>query len=796
MAEAQPELRRDRPRGGRERSAEPGSGAQAGDYAFDFDQVLEAIGRGEGHEALASYERAAAKAEQAGDALNVARALAAVSIAALRLGLYQKAISSGTRSIDLFKRNVDHLDAADLRRLVAAYGQTGSAFRSAGDFTQARQVLEEGLQFAETTLQGRAESIGLGNLSQALAMTAYAQRDYQRAAALDTRVVQIFGEVSAHLPRRAPERARANIQRHLVTGLIRLGRDHIALGHPAEAEAVLDRALKEAGTAGLTPVVQLELVRARAQLAVARRDWAQVVVLCDRALILANRMKWMGMLPWLNSTRARGLNGLGRGDEALTAVRDAVSAVEELRAGLGNAELRTDFLENRQTIYQQAVQLALHAQRPDEAFSYAERSRARAFLDLLGNDTTLSKGRTRALVDEEVRLRARLAEIQAQADASSETGQSPRIHRLAEAADRDYRAFLARVRKESLEQASLMTVEPVMLPEIQALIPDGTTLLEYFVGDGEVILWVVDRQHVAAFRTPGGRRSLVEQVRRFRGAIADRAPIGDVEAQARALYDRLLGPARRAIRGDRLLVVPHGILHYVPFSALRSPDGRWLIEEFTLSTLPSASVLRYLADKGVSAPARALVIGNPDLGPDLALPWAQREAQMVGDRVSEATVLVRRDATEAQVKRLLATAGLVHFATHGELRASDPRSSALLLMPGDGEDGRLEVREVFGLELHARLVVLSACETGLGQLNSGDELIGLQRAFLYAGTPTVVTTLWKIDDRASYELIRAFYDHLQRAGPAEALQRAQRDTMRAFPHPFAWAAFGVTGLSN
>jgi CHAT domain-containing protein len=151
-------------------------------------------------------------------------------------------------------------------------------------------------------------------------------------------------------------------------------------------------------------------------------------------------------------------------------------------------------------------------------------------------------------------------------------------------------------------------------------------------------------------------------------------------------------------------------------------------------------------------------VGNPDSGAGLALRWAEREARMVGQRQREATALVRADATELQVKKLVETAGLVHLATHGELSESDPLSSALLFVPAGGEEGRLEVRELFGLDLHARLVVLSASETGLGKLSRGDELAGLQRAFLYAGTPAVVTTLWKVDDRASYGLIRIFYE--------------------------------------
>jgi len=303
----------------------------------------------------------------------------------------------------------------------------------------------------------------------------------------------------------------------------------------------------------------------------------------------------------------------------------------------------------------------------------------------------------------------------------------------------------------------------------------------------------VDRQRFKVVPLPGDRPSLVTQVRSFRGAITSEAPLGRVQAQAVALYRRLLEPALPDIHGDRLVIVPHGVLHYLPFAALRSPARRWVVQDFAVSTLPSASVLRYLTDKGAAAPAGALVVGNPDLGAELALPWAEREARMVGQQEKGATVLVRADATEAQAKKLFDTVGVIHFATHGDLSESDPLSSALLLVPGGGEDGRLEVREVFGLDLHAKLVVLSACETALGKLTRGDEVVGLQRAFLYAGTPAIVTTLWKVDDKATFELIRAFYTRLETTGPVEALRQAQLETLATFSHPYQWAAFVFTG---
>ena len=481
---------------------------------------------------------------------------------------------------------------------------------------------------------------------------------------------------------------------------------------------------------------------------------------------------------------------LGRLDDALVAARSAITRLEDVRGELNDPGQRATFLESRQGIYQTAIRIALRGGKAEDAFAIAERSRARAFLDLLGSQTVLSKGRTRALVQEETRLRALLQE-------AAEVAEGSKARARIVSAERDYKAFLDRVRKENGEQASMMSVEPVTLAEIQSLLPEGTTLLEYLVGERDLIVWIIDRQSMEVRRTVGDRGALVAEVREFRAAIANQAPLAEIETRAQALHQKLVVPAQTAIRGTRLLIVPHDVLHYLPFGALRTPDGKWLVDAYGLSTVPSASVLKFLAGKGAQSSDRVLAVGNPDIGPALALRYAEREVRAIGDHFkAAATVLTRADATESQVKQLGPQAGVLHFAVHGELNEKDPMASALLLKPGLGDDGRLEVREIFGLDLNAKLIVLSACETGLGTLSRGDELVGLQRAFLYAGTPAVVTTLWKVDDRASFMLMRAFYDNLAAKGPAEALRTAQRGLMVDFPHPFAWAGFGLTGASR
>jgi CHAT domain-containing protein len=780
---------------GRGRPMEPpssGTSTGSGTYSLNGPDVLDVVNRGEGSRALAYYERAATELERQGDDLQAALAGHAVSMVAFRLGRYQLAIQSAAHALELFKR-ARVLRPSDQMNWASTFSNLGAAYRVVGDFPKARQALEEGLAFT-ARLSWKQAGAAEGVMLTELAMVALAQGDYRTALARASQAAQFFDSAELRLRPEAKQRRRTNIRRWAANSYVQVGRAELMLGNLDKAAAAFARGLSYAKLSGL-PEIEMQVLSAQAWLALQRQEWSKALTLYRECITLANQTQRVSALPHLYHGQARALAGLGQTDDALASSREAVRRIEEQRADLGDPGLRSGFFEDKQGMYQLAVHLALQAQHPEEAFSFAERARSRAFLDLLGSQTTLSKGRTRALVDEEVRLRTRLAEAKAHAQDSGELADSEPAQALIEALDQDYRAFLDRVRKESLEQASLMAVEPVTLSEIQALLPAGTTLLEYVVADRGLIIWAVDRQRFKVVRLPGDRQSLVAQVRQFRTAITGLADLKDVQTQAEALHRRLLGAVRADIHGSRLLIVPHGVLHYLPFAALRSPQGHWLIEDFAMSTLPSASVLRYLAAKGTGAPPQALVVGNPDLGAALALPWAEREARMVGERERDATVLVRGDATEAQAKKLLLSAGLVHLATHGELNESDPLGSALLMVPGGGEDGRLEVREVFGLDLRARLVVLSACETGLGKLSNGDELVGLQRAFLYAGTPAVVTTLWKVDDRATYELVRAFYAKLDGADPVEALRHAQRETQRAFPHPFHWAAFSLAGVA-
>ncbi len=240
-------------------------------------------------------------------------------------------------------------------------------------------------------------------------------------------------------------------------------------------------------------------------------------------------------------------------------------------------------------------------------------------------------------------------------------------------------------------------------------------------------------------------------------------------------------------------MVPHGELHYIPFSAL-SPGKGYLVDSKSLRVLQTAGVLAFLKPAGKRKERRALIMGNPDLGdPRYDLKYAQDEALAIARMLPDSTVLLRNDATAAFLSRSAGQFNIIHFAAHGVFDAENPLNSALLLARDRGDDGMLRAGDLYGLSLEAELVTLSACETALGKISRGDDVVGFTRGLLYAGAGSIVSTLWKVDDLATRELMVDFYSRLMVSEKAEALRQAQLETKKKYPHPFYWASFQLTG---
>ncbi|MEM9217025.1 MAG: CHAT domain-containing tetratricopeptide repeat protein [Cyanobacteria bacterium P01_F01_bin.150] len=378
-------------------------------------------------------------------------------------------------------------------------------------------------------------------------------------------------------------------------------------------------------------------------------------------------------------------------------------------------------------------------------------------------------------------------------------------------------------------------------------VPDAT-LVEYSIINkstsspsseaqkSELYIWVIKPTGEIIFRQQPLSVELTELVQttrqsigvRGRGRSPNRAQASSAESmpKLRQLHEVLIQPIADLLPTDEqetVLFVPDESLFLVPFAALLDSDSQYLIEHHTIQIIPSITVLEFFDDRyGYTRPGLLdipshelvpLIVGNPVMPslvvdgniapPPLArLPWAQREAEAIAT-ILQTPALIGSDATEERVKRRISEANIIHFATHGllddfSMEREAPYISfdwpgAIAFTANETDDGWLTSQEIANLSLNAHLVVLSACDTGQGT-PSGDGVVGLSRAFMAAGVPNLLVSLWAVDDLATAELIERFYQewHVSR-NKAQAIRRAMLESIDEYPDPLDWAAFTLVG---
>ncbi len=709
---------------------------QFGDAAIAYSSAVNSANTlGRLQDALDASQKAVAMAERSGNADHLAVALSHLGWTQIRLGALKKAIPLFERCRVAARRADSFMPEASCHRgLSTVYRWTGEG--------------KKALEYSKTAVEIVDTGIKLKSSQRSRRMLAHVER--------------VYGNM-----------------------LGGLGWSHIALRQFDGARAAFQRQL-EVGNRLRIPLLVADAHQGLGAVAYRQQEFPTAVGHLEEAVRVSPRP---GFVAGTQELLGRVYRAMGKPAEAEAALRTAVADIEDLRGLLESEALRESFFAARVDAYELLMLTLLDQGKTGEAFDVSERARARAFLDLLGNRVTFTRGRNEALIAEERSLRERISALRAMPE------DSPALQKEMALAREAYQAFLQRVRRVDREQAALMRVEPLTLPQVQALLPEGSVLLEYFVTGEETILWTVDRPTVSVVRLPFSRQVLAQRVQDFREVIASRGQYAETRAMAQALFNDLVRPALQGRTPKEILIVPHAVLHYLPFQALMSEPERFLIQNAPIYYYSSASLIQFTRAKLQAEAPSALAVGNPDLeDPTLALRYAEREARTVADLFADSTLLTRQGATKASSRELSPRYRILHFATHAELNEEDPLGSALRLTPSGSDDGRLEVQEVFGLTLQANLVVLSACETHLGKLKKGDELTGLTRAFIYAGTPSIITTLWQVSDRASYELMRLFYRNLKAGlNKAEALQQAQIATMERHADPYYWAAYMLTG---
>jgi CHAT domain-containing protein len=452
-----------------------------------------------------------------------------------------------------------------------------------------------------------------------------------------------------------------------------------------------------------------------------------------------------------------------------------------------------------------------------DAFLTSERLRAGRMLTMLTRGRLQTRVfRDAELMEREQDLRRHISELRGQLATETPLVERVRgpahsappsaLRRLLESAAVEHAELMSEMRAMQPAFAELVRGDLATRLDVAARLDEDDVFLEYLVTDSTTLVFVVTSDTIATFDLDIARRPLASLIDFARSAMDRPAAHTDRRlwiSPLRQLYQSLLAPIESAgfLNGKRTLrIVPHAELHYLPFQALvGGASETFLIERFEVSYAPSGSVWTRLVDRR-RAPTAAGVLALAPLPERLSA----TPAEIAGIESSfgrQATALLGPAASESRVRDAAASYDILHLATLGVLNKANPLFSYVELSGDSVHDGRLEVHEVFGMDLAARLVVLSACETALASgfradVPAGDDWIGLVRAFLFAGASNVVASLWRVEDRATAELMRLFYRSLKAgAGPSRALANAQRAMLdrRSTADPFFWAGFTVIG---
>lgn len=503
-----------------------------------------------------------------------------------------------------------------------------------------------------------------------------------------------------------------------------------------------------------------------------------------------------------------GLTALADGNLSLAEsyFRQAIDLTESMRAPLPAEEFRIGFIGDKLTPYIEMVRLCLASGAPErlaEALSYVERSRARALVDLLGASEPIRAPRDEfeaGLLAELDRLRGELNWFYSQLNrpdgAAVERGadSTDALHELARSHEAAIQTILRQFQQRS--DGAALDGEVLDLAALQPELGDEAALVEYFAIDDNLLAFVVTGDALAMVDlncTEADVQTALQQFHfqlgavRHAGALLQRhlpLLLQRIQRPLAQLYDHLLRPAQQMIGARRLVVAPYQQLHYIPFHALHDGE-RYVIETREVSVTPSATLLQRCLDTPASPLRSALLVGRPD---EYA-PRVADEVAAIAPLFAQSISLVGDDATRTQLQHHAPSADILHIACHGRFRSDNPFFSALHLA-----DGWMIVSDAYALRLNCALVALSACETGLSALAPGDDLVGLARGFLLAGAPSLLVSLWMVDDAATAELMTYFYRILLTGvRPAAALREAQLILLSTHPHPFFWAPFMLIG---
>ena len=480
------------------------------------------------------------------------------------------------------------------------------------------------------------------------------------------------------------------------------------------------------------PSQQAQLQRTRGRLLLAENKPAEALVLYQQLANAPVNGDEGFYRAWALDGISKSEAALGNEAQAAQALDQAIDVFDKARAKFRSDEFKMGLFSDLQVVFERAIGMHSRLGQPAKAFDISERSRARALLDAVAGRAEVGNGEAVAL------------------DAAT----------------------------------------------LQAMLKADEVVVAYHALPDRLVAWVLSSEGVREATLPVAvkRADLARLVDAYRDALINLKPATDVGDKIGTL---LLAPLDIPA-GKRIIIVPHGPLHYLPFQALRL-DGQYLIERNPISIAPSISIAARLAERTPTVAAQLVAFGNPTINPDVAdpLPGAEREVHALSQQFPGATLFFKEQANKTNFQGSAPTARLLHVAAHAVADTLDPLHSKVLLADENGQPNYLEAKDVMGMDLKGTaLIALSACESGLGRVEDGDEVLGFTRSFLSAGTSTLLASLWPVSDAATETLMTTLYDDLAKG---EQVQDAMRDAQRAVlanpetAHPFFWAPFNLIG---
>ena len=794
--------------------------------------ILDRLGKGEA--ALAHYDRAKEAYESLGveGQLWWAQAEHNRSVTLRTLGRFQEALDAGKRALRAQERLQNRVEMARAQQnlgvtqyVMGRYNDALALLNLASSIFQAedlkRHAIRAELYVVDCLLRlrrfddvlakcqlirqffadlGSSLEEGQAAVQEAIALAGLGRRE--EALALLDEAIRLFAreDYSTALTLAELEKARVLIQMERFDEALLLAADCAAI--------CADGALPVGEAEACLVAAQAALMTSQPTAALAWQRGAAVIAEAHNIVTLTHKIQHLS-----------GVLACARGEDAAAfeSFRQAIEAVELLRWQM-MVEFRSSFQEDKQVLYEDMVALCLDLERTEDALDYTERAKSRALVDLLAYRPELGirvhDERDRPLVEELTRLQQARGQLYRRQEGDEELREQgwrsattdpqavQEVHDVENKIRELWHQLLIR-RESYAQEASLWQVvtEPV-----QPHLAENTLLIEYFLIRGHFIAFLVTGDTIRVQRLTAGEREvkrLLDQLyRNFRAAGRSRAArLPDLTQQAQTILQKLhallIAPFSSALAPDsHLLIVPHALLHYLPFHAFYDGE-RYLLEAHEISYLPNASLLRHCQNmrpggEGVAA------FGHAHGG---QLPFAPQEAQQVAALLG-GEAIVDRDATVQRLRQIGSACRLLHLATHAEFRQDAPLFSGLAF-----EDGWLTTMDIFTLDLKAELVTMSACQTGRHVLGGGDELLGLMRALFYAGASSLLLSLWPVEDHSTAMLMVDFYRALtERASKRAALRAAQHrfiqaarggdPELSAYAHPFFWAPFFLVGNTD